>query len=601
MFIKLEEDILTASFCYHEKDILKSIGFKWDVKRKMWKKKFTWNTMCEFVEKFQNHSEISTDEKTGKVFREACELEKQRLQLTTNLKIYKDKLLLDPKTYLNISDFDFNNKLGVLPFTHQKIALSYFKEGISKNIPIGALYADCGTGKTLTFLWLMRYLKQNNIAAKFLIICPCSVMYGAWKKDCEKYTPDLSLCVLDKSGEQNCSILNQNFERIENSDGSLRKNSLADKYNKSFDVYVINYEAIPNCLNSLSLAGFDLVILDESARLKNHKSITTKCCLKLAEQIPYRYISSGLPAPNGEYEYFSQINFLSPRVFGSDYYKFRENWFNSTGFQGFDFKLNENLRNVFMDKVYTHGLRFRLEDCEALPPQSFISVDAHLSSIASKKYIDIEQSKILTLLNKVLGITNPLQEMSILRQLANGFYYDHVINSEGKDIITPIHIHDAKLITLRELISSVNKDEQIIIWAHFKEDHERLKNEFEPNQYSSLVETSGPSREKAIEDFTSKKTRFLLANERSAAHGLTFVNAAYNILYSMDWSPETYYQLLKRTHRIGQTKKTIYHHILSVLDDGSPTIDSTLYYTVRNNIKNSVDVLNHYISIVENR
>ncbi len=59
---------------------------------------------------------------------------------------------------------------------------------LQDNKGIGALYWDPGCGKTLGALATYSYFKTLEPTLKLLIICPISLIHGAWTKEIDKFT-----------------------------------------------------------------------------------------------------------------------------------------------------------------------------------------------------------------------------------------------------------------------------------------------------------------------------------------------------------------------------------------------------------------------------
>jgi SNF2 family DNA or RNA helicase len=65
-----------------------------------------------------------------------------------------------------------------------------------------------------------------------------------------------------------------------------------------------------------------------------------------------------------------------------------------------------------------------------------------------------------------------------------------------------------------------------------------------------------------INKFLDGTCRFLVANPKSAAHGLTFVNCHVMVYFSLNYSFEEYSQSRGRIMRKGQERNCVYFHLL---------------------------------------
>lgn len=97
--------------------------------------------------------------------------------------------------------------------------------------------------------------------------------------------------------------------------------------------YLVNYETLLAHPTYCDVA-WDSVVLDESTRIKNPRSKTTKLCLQRFKHVGHKFILSGLPAPEGPLDYFCQMMFAHGNFLGSkNYYTFRHHCFNNYAFE----------------------------------------------------------------------------------------------------------------------------------------------------------------------------------------------------------------------------------------------------------------------------
>jgi len=551
---------------YDERFRLKGLKFRWSAKKKCWYIKYTPNSLILFLEEFPDKTEYTINQDFDNLL---IEFKEQEAAYTKEL-LKLNKLKQDLFDANKLSMEGFNIPSGITPFNHQKIACNYFYTA-----PVGNLYGDCGVGKTAIMLMLIERLIRERKIDKVLVITLKNIMYGAWKKDIPKFSPDLKLCILDKGTKVNKKILLKDFH----GHPKYRK-----KYDKDFNIYAVNFESVHSIQSVLAKVGFDIVIIDESSKLKDPKTKISKACISLGDLIPRKYILSGTPAPNKELEYFCQIRFLSDRVFGDNYWSFRERWFEQTDRFGFNYELDPMRREEFSALLYTYGLRFTQEDCLDLPDTQDEFLPAIMDKKLSEMYRTLEKEKVLQIGTKLYGSDNPLTGLLKLRQLSSGFCTD-----PDKDDGSLIKFKNHKLHVLKEFLDN-NQNEQVIIWAVFRHDIHSIQDLLGDKAVSLYGGTK--NSEKVIDDFTSGNIKYLVANPASAGHGLTFVNCRVNVFYSLDYNSENYQQARRRTHRAGQTQKVMYYHIMSMTDTQEPTIDEIMHLAVDGKITRLMDILN---------
>jgi SNF2 family DNA or RNA helicase len=138
-------------------------------------------------------------------------------------------------------------------YQHQQDAVDRATEG---NL---ALFHECGCGKTLTALKIIKHHKeQGNTPA--LVVCPLSIIESAWIEDCRTFTPDLSIV-------------------------SLWHKSPAERYRRleqDADIFIVNFETFRSMFELIQCKGFQVISVDESSKMKSHSSQTTRALLALA-------------------------------------------------------------------------------------------------------------------------------------------------------------------------------------------------------------------------------------------------------------------------------------------------------------------------------
>jgi len=208
-----------------------------------------------------------------------------------------------------LGDKDFHNVLDPQPFDeipcpsgekymdHQIAAIQELDRRLT-----GALLADdMGLGKTITSLGLINLRKYDKV----LIVCPAGIR-GMWRDHCEKW------------------IVQPVQTHIVNV-------SDLDAYNSSEDgVYIVSYETIrmeDDKAEEMRRNEWDMIILDESERIKNPKASTTLRIVggyddEGVEYEPikaeYKLLLSGTPMPNRGQELWTTFHYIYPDIFIRD-------------------------------------------------------------------------------------------------------------------------------------------------------------------------------------------------------------------------------------------------------------------------------------------
>lgn len=441
-------------------------------------------------------------------------------------------------THVNI----FDNVLSMQLFKHQIEAI----ESANKNI---AILHDCGLGKTRTAIEIFK----TKPCAVCLVVAPISLLESAWEDDIKKFS-DIKFC------------------NIRNGDSiPVEKHFL-----------LVNYEYLlsEKKLNSLMklIPNDSMIVVDESSRMKNYKSKTTKILLALRDKFKYRYVMSGTAAPNSELEYYSQMEFVQPGIFGSSFFKFRNTFFHLS--RGKDVMQGRFLPPKEMQKLFMSGWKYQITPynqkrlmgiiapyCDVKKKSECLDLPEEIDEIRlvelkdeRKNYDEMRKHLITEINGRFITAQVALAKAMKLRQICAGFAYSDDEKSH--------EIGTSKLTELMALLEELG-DQQVIIWGQFHFEIEKLLSTL-PNSCSLYSGTK--DKQDSINGFKEGRYKYLIAHPRSAGHGLTFTNCHTQIFFSIDYSYEMFEQCRARTHRAGQKSNCTYIYLLA-----KNTIDEKIY------------------------
>jgi SNF2 family DNA or RNA helicase len=452
-------------------------------------------------------------------------------------------------------------------FKHQEDAIELAKQHGSY-----AFFHDCGCGKTCTAINVIKHWRKSG-AGPALVVCPLSIIDAAWLEDCRKFAPELSAVSLWSKKPAD------------------RKKRLAEQH----DIYIANFETFKLLYPEIVTKKFGVLIVDESSKMKQHDSQTTRALLAMAglstrgkgglkfvsnHVVPYRYVLSGTPAPNDETEYWSQIKFVAGpgnKVFSDNYFSFRGYFCYSIPISPVckKWKFKKSMRGELMETMKCIAHVVRKEDAVDLPEQTHVIRKVFLGDNEQKAYNTFKNELVLRYADQEILATSAIVEIMKLRQLTSGFAYtDTGIIQTG----------ESKLEELKSLLEEIG-DNQVLIWANFKHEIAMLLKEL-PS--SDAIWSGTPDRDAVIANFKSGGCKYLIANPQSAAHGLTFTNAKYAVYFSLNYSYELHEQSINRLHRIGQRHPCTYYYLIA-----DNTVDELIYKTVLGKKVISDEVLNY--------
>lgn len=441
-------------------------------------------------------------------------------------------------------------------FTHQKRGIELAVS--RKNF---ALFWEPGMGKTRTAIEIFKHLKTPSM--RLLVICPLSLINAAW-------------------GEDVANFSEFSFAPYKELNGTLP------------DIIAVNYETLIakkhlTAITAMLRSGEWICVIDESSRLKNFKSVTTKTLLQLAPMFKHRFILSGTPMPNSEAELWGQVQFVNPNTLPNSFYAFRNTYFHlgrggqtmahptgkidrqtmMTLFQrGWKYQITKEKREELMRRIAPICDWKKKEDALDLPEQIDQIREVTLSEPERKAYKDMEKYLVVELEDDAITAQAALVKIMKLRQLSSGFAY----NQLG----VTCKFGQSKLNELAETLEELG-DQQVIIWGQFHAEIEAIAAMLtEQGKTYAMLYSETKDKDASIKAFQNGEAQYLLAHPRSAGHGLTFTCSSTEIFYSMDYSYEAYEQARNRIHRIGQTKACLYIHLLA-----KATVDREIYSVVK--------------------
>jgi len=424
---------------------------------------------------------------------------------------------------------------GPKPYDHQLETLKFLHERAYASVN-----SEPGTGKTRSLVCAAEAKKMQGVAKRALYVCPDAVRetVGA---EIPKWT-DLSVTVLRGSSVQ----------RVE----QLRE---TDTF-----FYVVNYESCALILNHLLKKKFDLLIMDESTRIKNPKSARSKAIATIANRCKVRWQATGSPMPTNPLDIHGQYSMLSKRILGDTKY-FKDNFIQYKKGPGImpviaGYKNMDKLKEI----MARHSIRYLKEDCLDLPDKVFVEHLVPLSPLQVQIYKELEEQFVAELPSgETVSITNVMSKYMRLQQVTSGF----IGSGEEADVFDNTRIGHLKDI-LDTIDLATNK---VLIWCSYTSSIRRIGDalkKYNPAYFYGKTKDKQAEINKINNDDTC---RVLIGNSKVGI-GCTMNAAAYAIYYELPYfDTEAMIQSQDRNHRIGQTKKVTYYMMIS-----PGTIDRTI-------------------------
>lgn len=418
------------------------------------------------------------------------------------------------------------------------------------NKGFGLLF-EMGCGKTLTAIAVMGAAYKMGKIRKVLIVAPTSVC-AVWPKEFEDYAA-FPFTVRTMLGDKN-----------------KRLKELSDLQRFPYPhlkVAVINYESTwrDGIFEALEEYDADMIICDESQRIKTHDSEQSKAMHRLGDKARYKMILSGTPVQNEAVDIFSQYRFLDSTVFGQNFYTFRNRYAVMGGFNKKQIVAYRDLDQLIRKE---HSIAYRVTKDEALdlPEQTFENRYITMSPKERQIYDRIRRDSFAELQNGgTITATTVLTKLLRLQQFTGGFLVED-------DATKPQMVSRGKLDALSDIIQDyvVEGKKKLVIFARFlPEVHEieklteKLLKKHGMKAVSIYGEIKKELRGDVVQQFqTDPRTMVFIGQIDTAGTGITLTAADTCVYYSVNFNYATYSQSLSRIHRIGQRNCCNYIHLV---------------------------------------
>lgn len=407
------------------------------------------------------------------------------------------------------------------------------------NKGFGLLF-EMGCGKTLTAIAIAGAGYQMGKVERLLIVAPTSVV-AVWPKELQEYAKFKYTCK---------TLLGEKKQRIKQIDDLLKFPF------KALKVAVINYESTwrPEILEKLKEFDADMVIADESQRIKTYDAAQSKAMHELGDQARYKLILSGTPVQTAAIDIWSQYRFLDKTVFGDNFFKFRGRYAIMGGYGNKKIVGYKDLEGLIKKE---HSIAFRVTKDEALdlPEQTFETRKIQFSQKEKNLYERIKKDSYAELDGGGhITATTVLTRLLRLQQLAGGFLVQD-------DAQKPQLVSRAKLDALADIIEDyvIGSGKKLVIFARFIAEVKaimELADKVLPKELKQVAiygDIKKEDRGGIVKQFQEDPNTVLFIGQiDTAGTGITLTAADTCVYYSKNFNYATYSQSLSRIHRIGQ-------------------------------------------------
>ena len=321
---------------------------------------------------------------------------------------------------------------------------------------------------------------------------------------------------------------------------------------------------------TISPSCYDVVVFDESHKIKNPTSIRTKQACQLASRIPVRILLSATPITQNELDFIPQLKIASFNKFmgGKSFYWIRKNYFRNIApptVKWQKWELLPKLKDEFYNEINKYSSFISKESVSVLPKRTLTIEYYHASSEIKDLYKDVinqkPTQKVASLFSSYTAIT-PTTIISVLHKLI---------------IEDPARIKVLKNL----LFYTIDKT---IVWTYLRSTYALIEGICQKLKIPYLTCSGGltpTAKIKVVEGF--KKADFplvLIASLGTLSEGVNLQCARRSIFYDLSYNYADIYQAESRNYRNNSPYKDIEQYfILSDLK-----FDVSLYKNYQNKL-----------------
>lgn len=465
--------------------------------------------------------------------------------LKTDYRNHRKQVRSAARRFKLTGETDIPVPLKTVPYSHQVRAF-----GFASSIPQAALFMDQGTGKTMVAIAVTGKRYQENEVKRVLVVCPKAVK-PVWPRELKKHAGFKWCAAQDKPPE---------------GDG--------------VQFWVTNYDRVKRELRRLKKWKPDLIILDESHRVKNRKASRTSAVITLGSQVPFKLILTGTPIGKCISESWSQYKFLNPSVFGSNYSQFKDRYLKMGGYMGYQVVGYKN-EDEFADKLHSLAFRVTKDECLDLPPMNYQRLFVEPDAKTKRIYQDLDVNLFSEIDGEEVSVDREATKQMKLRQIVGG-----LVRTDGQEIA---HVSNLKMSTLKEFMED-RVDKKTVIFFSFTHEiklAQEMCNQLGVGFITLQGSTPDDERDRFEERFQEDPSiGVALIQVQTGAEGMTLTAADVAIFYSPTFSFIGYSQARDRIYRIGQNRpvtvvfiimeKTVDERVVDVLECNGQLTDTYL-------------------------
>lgn len=458
--------------------------------------------------------------------------------------------------------------------------------------PLSALFVDLGLGKSVITLTLIAdLLFEEDEWGPWLVIGPKRVIKSTWPTEIREWkhlTHLTTASPFDKQYRKELSDAARPVARFYRAMAELNEPTLdlpaehirmtaywdlADKKVRekavearmkqarlsivgAFErnpaiIHLVNREVVEHLVMAWGINRFPykLIVIDESQSFKSHKSGRFLAIKAIRKKLKRMHHLTATPAAESYLDLFAPMWLLDGgKRLGSGITRFRKKYF-ALGYDGWTWKIKEGAQEAIAEQISDICLTLKAKDHYPMTEPHYINRPVVLSKMEMARYRDLLETSVLTLPS---GAEFTMANRGVLHnkllQMASGNVYD--------DKKKTIHLHDAKIETLKEIIEEA-QGQPVLVAYWFKPTLDMLKKHFP----KAKVMDDDPN---TVKRWNKKLLPIMFIHPQSGGAGLNLQHGGHIlVIYDLFHSNELYTQLVGRLARQGQMNVVLIIHLVA--------------------------------------
>lgn len=482
-------------------------------------------------------------------------------------------------------------KYKTKPYVHQVKAL----KKLLKNGWGGALLMEPRTGKTKVAIDYASIMHLAGHVNRVLVVAPVGVM-GVWEEEIPKHCPvPHTITLWDKDGRKQVDLPKYGKDRLDfvitnydaaSTPGTFRKNKLghvawfiqrktASGRNRNIEVPRIDPKTgkvNPAAVRLRARRGgrFEfkkkvtawqpqLILLDESHRIKSPSAAKSRVFHSIAPVAPYRVIMTGTVVTKKKriYDVYSQWLFLNRKRFVDEtgtpmtFAEFKDHFsiIRKQGAAGYPVWVRNKNEDELHRLIHRDSFSVLREDCFDMPPLTEQIIPVHLDESA-EAYDQMAEDMVARIKTGEIVEASIALVMGLrLRQLSNGLAKTMPTKEHPKGVLRVIG--SEKLQTLEDRLEDLMEaGEHVIIGASFRGDIRRIEKlcaKYKWKHWTVMGGVKLSERTRIRREFESFPDGCIfIGNPAAASEGIDLRSSAILIWYSLPTSWVHYRQYMDR-------------------------------------------------------